>query len=151
MPSRPLFFPAEPAFPFPLLCQSSRTGLPDPFQRLRNSLPCQPGRHKLLDFRTVSPKPAFHVQHARSCFLLVPRRSLPPRHSPGSQFKLQQPQQTQRHHLNPTRAQHRLLGPRPTLLPTQTLLQIPEPIFLAESPPNTSSICKPVHSSTEPT
>src|SRR5512135_327835 len=90
-------------------------------------------RQKLLDLPPVSPEQPLHIQHARPVLLPVPGRSEPPVHRAGRlQSKLCQPQQTHRHPLRLARPLDRVPRPRPALLPTQTLLQVPKPVLLPE-------------------
>src|SRR5271157_4250650 len=94
----------------------------------------QPLGQKLLDYPTALPEQPLQVQHARTRLALVPRWVEPPTVSLRLlQTELQQPQQRHRQQLCLRRPHDRRLGPGSALLPAQTLLQVPEPVLLAEA------------------
>src|SRR5207245_10250939 len=95
----------------------------------------QPRPPQLLPFPAQLPQQSLHLPATRPLLPLIPRRTQPPIHlAQRLQPELQQPQQTQRQHLDPRRPLHRLLRPGAAFLPAQPLLQIPKAILLPKAP-----------------
>src|SRR5690349_2132855 len=122
--------PAPPLSRYPSLIPTpSRLSLPGgSFSR------SQPLGEQLLDFAAALPQQPLQVQHAGPRLALVPRRVEPPALAFRLlQPQLQQPQQRQQQQLRLRRPQDGQSRPRPTLLPAQPLLDVPEPVLLPEA------------------